>query len=183
MVVGRHPERRGVYPGSFDPPTVAHVAISVAAIEHHGLANLTWMVSTTALGKETANHPPMAERLEVLAAGAADVPGLEVAVTDAQLLADIAEDFDLVVMGADKWHQIHEERWYDDERHRRATLTRLPTAAIVARAGSAGIPDELRLPLDDRFADVSSTRARAGEVDLMAPAARAHALRTGRWLA
>ncbi len=174
--------RRGVYPGSFDPPTVAHVAISVAALDHHRLTSLTWMVSRTALGKEAANHPPMAERLEVLAAVAADVPGLEVSVTDAQLLADIAEGYDVVVMGADKWHQIHELRWYDDEPHRDATLARLPTATIVARAGSAGIPERLRLPVDDRFAEVSSTRARGGEVDLMAPAARAHALRTGRWL-
>ena len=44
--------RRGVYPGSFDPPTIAHVAIAEAALLQAGLDRLDFAISRIALGKE-----------------------------------------------------------------------------------------------------------------------------------
>ena len=40
---------RGCYPGSFDPLTVAHVAIAAAAVEQCGLESLDFVVSEVAL--------------------------------------------------------------------------------------------------------------------------------------
>ena len=36
-------------------------------------------------------------------------------VTDAQLIVDIARDYDVVVMGADKWAQVRDAAWYGDD--------------------------------------------------------------------
>ena len=98
--------RRGVYPGSFNPPTVAHLAIADAARHQHRLDEVVWVVSEAALAKENVDRPVLRHRLEVLEAVAETIPWLRIEVTTAQLLADIAVGFDLVVMGADKWQQI-----------------------------------------------------------------------------
>ncbi len=177
-------ERRvGVYPGSFNPPTVAHLAIAEAARSAHDLDRLVLSISRSALAKEHVEHPPFDDRVAVLEASVAHLEWLEVAVTDDQLLADIADGYDVLVVGADKWRQIQDPVWYDDDPVARdAALARLPTIAVVPREG-IDVPPELVLHVPGGAADgVSSTRARAGELDLMTPAARAHARRTGAWL-
>ncbi|MDQ1449821.1 MAG: hypothetical protein QOC79_2792, partial [Actinomycetota bacterium] len=47
-------ERRGVYPGSFDPPTIAHAAIAAAAVHAAQLDRLDLAISEIALGKDAA---------------------------------------------------------------------------------------------------------------------------------
>ncbi len=47
----------GVYPGSFDPPTVAHLAIAEAARDQAGLDRVVLAVSRAALGKEQRRQP------------------------------------------------------------------------------------------------------------------------------
>ena len=42
----------GVYPGSFNPPTTAHLAIAEAARTHHRLDRVVLSVSRSALAKE-----------------------------------------------------------------------------------------------------------------------------------
>ena len=95
--------RLGVYPGSFNPPTVAHLEIALIAREHHGLHRVDFAVSTVTLGKESVMRPPFEERLAVIESSIADVDGLGLIVTEHQLIADIAGGYDVVVMGADKW--------------------------------------------------------------------------------
>jgi hypothetical protein len=167
--------RLAVYPGSFDPPTVAHLAIVAAARAHVDEVRL--VLSEVALGKEDlAGRTPVADRLAVLRAD-----GLSAAATDARLVVDIVTEAgaDAVVMGADKWAQVIDPVWYGSAAARDAALARLPTVLLAERAG-ADVGDlpvtVVVLDVDPAHADVSATRARAGEVDLMAPAARASGL-------
>src|SRR5262245_54034142 len=54
-------ERIGVFPGSFDPLTTAHLAIADAAIEVCGLDRLDLTISHAALAKEPGGHAPIEE--------------------------------------------------------------------------------------------------------------------------
>ena len=83
-------ERRGVYPGSFDPPTIAHVAIAEAAVRAAALDRLDLAISRAALGKDPATQRPLAARLVAVERLTESRPWLRVVVTDAQLIADIA---------------------------------------------------------------------------------------------
>jgi phosphopantetheine adenylyltransferase len=163
-----------VYPGSFDPPTVAHLGIVVAARVH--AAEVRLVLSEVALGKESGARTPIADRLAVLRAD-----GLSAVATATRLVVDIVTEAgaDAVVMGADKWAQVVDPAWYGSVAARDAALARLPTVLLAERSGTElpDLPvDVVVLDVDPAHADVSATRARAGEVDLMAPAARASGL-------
>jgi len=167
--------RTGAQPGSFDPPTLAHLAIAWAARRHHDLDRVVWTVSQRPLGKEVGRTDVEA-RLEVLRAVAADHRWLEVVATDARLVADLAEGHEVVVMGADKWHQLHDPAFYDDEASMTEALARLPTCAVAPRSGLA-VPDEVRLNVPGWVARQSSTEALDGAPWTALSAARA----SGRW--
>lgn len=173
---------RGVFPGSFNPPTVAHLAIAEAARDQHGLDTVDLVVSRRALDKEEVEHPRFEDRIDVIRRSIESHSWLDLVVTEAQLLVDIARGYDLLILGADKWAQIQELRWYATSAARDLALAMLPLTAIVPRHGHAH-PDDRVLDLDEpTLAAVSSTRARAGEIELMAPAARRFALETGAWI-
>ena len=87
-----------MFPGSFNPPTLAHLAI------------------------------------EVLRASCAAIDGLGVVVSRLQLIADLADGYDVVIIGADKWHQIHDVQFYGGSlAHRDSAIARLPAVAIAPR--------------------------------------------------
>src|SRR5205085_2352115 len=116
----------------FNPPTVAHLGIAAAARSRFGLARVDLVVSARALEKEHVERPLLSDRLAVLEALARRVGWLGVRVTEAQLLADIAEGYDVLVMGADKWHQVLDVRFYGNSTTARdAALARLPRLAIA----------------------------------------------------
>jgi hypothetical protein len=172
--------RTGAYPGSFDPPTVAHLAVVDAALEQAGLDRLDLLVSRAALGKEVATAPTLADRISVLEAVAAARTALGVRVTDARLIVDVAAGYDVVVMGADKWAQVLDPTWYGSIEARDAALDRLPEVYVVPRAHER--PAGVRLLEVARdVAEVSSTLARAGQLHLMVPEAAAFDARTGAW--
>ena len=126
--------RLGVYPGSFDPPTRAHIEIALAAAASHRLDRVDLALSISPLGKERVSVPSHEDRLAVLRASVADIEGLGVVVTEAQLIVDIAEGYHLVVMGADKWSQVNDPAWYEgDAVARDNALARLPTVALAPR--------------------------------------------------
>ena len=181
-----------VYPGSFDPPTVAHVAIARAALAH--VEEVRLVLSEVALGKadRPADRVGVEVRRAVLEDLAAEVPGLDVAVTATALVADISAEAgaDAVVVGADKWAQILDPSWYGGSLAARdAALRRLPKVLLASRpphTESAPPPappptalglEVVTLDLDPAHGSVSSTRARAGEHALMAEVAR----RSGHW--
>jgi nicotinic acid mononucleotide adenylyltransferase len=159
----------GVYPGSFDPLTVAHLAVAEAAVTHLGLERVDLAISVEALGKAHLDGDTVARRVEAIERVGARRPWLGVVLVEAQLIADIAQGYDVVVMGADKWAQVIDPRWYgDDPAARDAALARLPRVAVAPRAG-AYVPEELLLPVPEHLADVSASAVRAGRLDWAAP--------------
>ncbi|WP_428118601.1 hypothetical protein [Candidatus Poriferisodalis sp.] len=173
--------RRGVFPGSFNPPTNAHLAISEAVRTQHALDVLVWSVSRVALAKEEVLRPRLVDRVRVLTWIAERFDWLEVSVTDVQLLSEISAGFDVIVMGADKWHQIHDSVFYGNDSARRdASIASLPSVAIAARPPHE-CPAHLVLNLPDWVGAVSSTQARTTDPDLMVPEAARFDAETGAW--
>ena len=156
----------GAFPGSFDPLTTAHLAIADAAIEAFGLDHLDLVLSRIALAKEHHGYAPIDERVAAIERAAATRPVLRARVTERRLLADIAEGYDVCVVGADKWHQLHDLAFYDGSPEQRdAALARLPPLAVAARLGVATPPagaGVVLLEVDPTFHEVSSTAVRAG---------------------
>lgn len=180
--------RRAVYPGSFNPPTVAHLAIAQFVVAHCNVESVTFAVSQVALAKESVERPAFDDRIDVLRRSVEPHADLRVAVTTDQLLADIADGFDLVVMGADKWHQIQDPVFYNnDPAARDAALARLPEVALLPRPPFEIPPGVSALALDptvaEQLAGVSSTLARNGEFELMTAEAQAFDKQTGAWTA
>ena len=158
---------RGVYPGSFDPLTVAHLAIADAAARLVPLDTLDLAISRVALGKEHGAHSSIGARIEAIARAARTRPWLAATATDARLIADIARGYDVVVMGADKWAQVRDPAWYgSDTAARDAALAALPRVLVAPRPGfEVSGADVLAIP--DGLGAVSSSRARAGEHHLV----------------
>ncbi len=168
--------RLGVYPGSFDPVTIAHLHVAEIAVETCGLDRLELNISVATLGKDDHVLTPVAERLGHLHALVADRPWLGARSTTASLLADVAEGFDVLVVGADKWHQLLDVAWYGSVAARNAALARLPVVAVAPRAGwtlpgddAAAAPpagvEVVVLPTDPVHHHVSATAVREGRHD------------------
>lgn len=176
-----HRPKVGVYPGSFNPFTVAHLAIAEAAVEDCGLDRLHLAISRTPLVKGKVEKPTFAHRIAALVDVIAHHDWLDLTITSKQLLADIATGYDVLVMGADKWHQIHDPSFYnDDPAQRDAALARLPRVAVAPRP-PLEVPPEVAIDVAKHLGEVSSTGARNGNTTWMHPASRAFAERTGAW--
>lgn len=173
--------RVGVQPGSFNPPTIAHLALGEAARAQHRLDRVVWSVSRVALAKEAVQHPRFDDRIDVLHAVESATPWLEIVVTDAQLLVDVSRGFDLLILGADKWAQIQQPEWYGGVAERDAAIAQLPPVAVAPRPPHP-LPPQLALHVDPAHESVSSTNARQGAIEQMLPEARAFAERTGAWI-
>jgi nicotinamide-nucleotide adenylyltransferase len=170
----------GVYPGSFDPPTVAHLAIAQAALDQAGLDRVVLALSQVALGKPEPRGARLGDRLAVLEAIGARLGWLAVVVTDRQLIADVSAGYDAVIVGADKWAQIVDPVWYESADARDAAVARLPRVLVAPRPpfSPQGI-EVLRVP--PAHLEISSTAARAGRREWMAPEAVAFDDETGAW--
>lgn len=159
------PATTGCYPGTFDPPTVAHLAVAEAAVEQCGLDRLDVVISHDAIGKP-APSLSVAERVERLGRLFADEPRVSVRTTERRLLVDIARDYDVLVLGADKWLQVLDAAFYSDPRARDEAVASLPLVACAPRAGF-DMPDPVAgrlvaLHVDEEFHPVSSSSVRAG---------------------
>lgn len=166
--------RTGVYPGSFDPPTVAHLAVAEAALAAGRLDRIVWVVSQQALGKEGRHTATADERVLALTALAGERPWLSARVTSERLLADISEGYDTLVVGADKWAQVIDPAWYGGSPEARdAALARLPGVLVAPRPPHplppVGGPVVAVLELHPVHAEVSSTAVRGGRTEWLAP--------------
>jgi len=161
--------RRGAYPGTFDPPTVAHLAIAEAARRQCRLDRVDLVLSRDPLGKPGAAGS-LGRRLDLLRAVAASRSWLAVTVTEERHLVDIAAGYDVLVLGADKWAQVLDEVFYDSAGHRDRAVRSLPHLAVAPR-GPLPLPDGCTV-LEVDLPHVSSTAVRAGRHDLALPEAR-----------
>ena len=173
----------GCYPGSFNPPTVAHLAIASAARSACALDRVDLVVSRVALAKESVDRPRFEDRVRVLEDVVSTRPWLGLVVSEAQLLVDLAAGYDVLVLGADKWAQVLDPVFYGGSGALRdAAVSALPRLAV---AGRHGLPlpssaTELSLPAD--VAGASSTGVReAGRLEWMAEEAAAFDRATGAW--
>lgn len=175
--------RFGVYPGSFNPPTIGHLAIAQAAAQQRGLDRVDLAVSRVALGKEPAVVPSFEDRIAVLEESVADIDGVEVVVTDQQLLVDIAQGYHVVVMGADKWAQVQDPAFYGNsvEARDRAVESLLELELAVAPRPPFAVPSGAELAIAPEMVEVSSSGARHGRLEWMTAAARAFDDATGAW--
>jgi len=166
--------RTAVQPGSFDPPTLAHLVIAWAVMRHHDLGQVFWTVSRHPLGKEIG-RTSVDERLEVLNEVAADHRWLEVETSEVRLVADMAQGHDVVVMGADKWDQLHDPTFYDNESAMADALASLPTCAVAPRL-DLEVPEEVCLEIPTWASRLSSTDALCGNPWMALSAARSSGL-------
>jgi nicotinic acid mononucleotide adenylyltransferase len=171
----------GAYPGSFNPPTVAHLAIAEAAWRQCGLERVDLVVSRSPLGKGADDLARLEDRMAVLEAMAARRPWLGVRATDARLLADVADGYDVLIVGGDKWAQLIDPVWYGgSEAARDEALARIRRIVVAPRRAHDLTGREV-LELGDVHLDVSATEARAGRTDWMAPEAAEFDELTGAW--
>jgi nicotinic acid mononucleotide adenylyltransferase len=173
--------RVGCYPGTFDPLTIAHLAIAQAAAEQCGLDRIDFVLSQIALGKEDrADHLDARVAAANAALNSSDTgPSRHVITTQHQLLADIAAGYDVLILGGDKWEQIQQLHWYGDSAEERdATMARLPKIAVAPRSPHPTPlhrpPNLVVLTLPDGldWSAISSTAVRAGAHHWMATRTR-----------
>ena len=181
MVAGR----TAAYPGTFDPPTVAHLAVAEAAWRQGDLVRVDLVVSRNPLGK-APGVPSFEDRLTVLSEVAASRTWLGVRVTDRRLIAEVAAGYDAVIMGLDKWHQVVDPAWYGGSvAARDAAVAALPEVLLALRAGSPPPPSRpasMRvLEVHEDHLPVSSSLVRAGRSEWMVPEAARFDARTGAW--
>ena len=161
----------GVYPGTFDPLTIAHLTIAETAVEHLQLDRVDLALSRLALGKEHLAEDTLQRRVAAIERAATTRPWLGVVVVDSRLIADIAGGYDAVVMGADKWEQVRDPDWYGgSEAARDVAVARLPRIGVAPRR-NVDVPVELLLPVPTHIAEVSASAVRSGRHDWAAPEA------------
>ena len=156
---------RGVFPGSFDPLTVAHLAMADGAYADAGLDELVLVLSVQPLAKDHQRQAPVAERLAAIQRAGTSRPWLRGATSEHRLIADLAAGFDVVVMGADKWHQLHDVGFYESQQHQAEALAALPKVIVFHRHGEPEIKRReglVVLELPRELARVSSTAVRRG---------------------
>jgi hypothetical protein len=161
--------RIGVFPGTFDPPTVAHLAVAEAARHQARLDRVELVVSEVGLGKDHSAVRPVAARAATLSEAASTRPWLSVRVTATQLIADIAAGYEALIVGADKWAQVNDPVWYGSVEARDAALERLPEVLVAPRPPFP-LPDNVTvLQLDETYQQMSSTAVRAGRREWQVP--------------
>src|SRR6478609_4845807 len=83
------PTRLGVFPGSFNPVTVAHLALAHAALRH---VDEVVFVLPRVFPHKDYRGASFADRVELLLAATADTPAFSVATADGGLFLEIARE-------------------------------------------------------------------------------------------
>lgn len=205
MVDGPEPVRGGrvgVLPGSFNPPTVAHLELARAARRRFDLDTVAFSLSSVIVDKERVEGLCREDRLLLLALLTADDPWAAVVVVNRGLYSEQAPGFrtcfgvdaDLrFIVGMDKVLQIFDPRYYEDRDAALDTLfahVRLIAAnredwgdealrALLDRPENAPYRDRVQpLTLSPHLRDQSSSAVRRGVEggepagDAVAPAVR-----------
>jgi nicotinate-nucleotide adenylyltransferase len=83
------PSRLGVFPGSFNPITVAHLALARAALQH---VDEVVFVLPRVFPHKNYRGATFDERLELMRIGTDDAPAFSIAVSDGGLFLEIARE-------------------------------------------------------------------------------------------
>lgn len=139
------PDLVGVVPGSFDPPTAAHLALA-EALHRAGAGWVVLAYAVRTLPKERRAPPPLLppeRRLLALAACCEPRPYLAPAVCSHGLYADQAQAAAtafpgaavLLGMGSEKLRQVLDPGWYEDPDAAMERLFRVAEVAYAPRPG------------------------------------------------
>lgn len=148
--------RVGVLPGSFNPPTVAHLELARAARRRFALDTVAFSLSSVIVDKERVEGLCREDRLVLLSLLTADDPWTAAVVINRGLYSEQApafracfgDDADLwFVVGMDKVLQIFDPRYYED---RDAALDMLFAHARLIAANREDWGDEALRALLDR---------------------------------
>ncbi|HEV8634635.1 MAG TPA: hypothetical protein VG370_10420 [Chloroflexota bacterium] len=190
--------RIGLLPGSFNPPTDAHVALARAG-RAAGLACVYYLLSKHTVDKERVTGIPLADRLGLLTRIAAE-SGDGVAFANRGLYVELAAAMRralprarlVFLVGHDKIVQIFDRRYYAEGDAALEELFSLATVLVAPRADAdrddlaalLAAPENRRfapqvgpLALAERHRDASSTLVRRGESDDVPPTVAAYLTR------
>ena len=115
--------RIGVLAGSFNPPTLAHLALAASAQATAALDAVLWVISRVTVDKEQVTRAPLPARLAMLSALVAARPHDALAIVNRGLYAEQAIAFHAAlphmcklcfIVGFDKIVQIVDPRYYTD---------------------------------------------------------------------
>ncbi len=115
--------RVGILPGSFNPPTIAHLELARAARRRFDLAHVVFSLSSAIVDKERLEGLCREDRLLLMWLLAGDHPWVAVAVINRGLYSEQAPAFRAsfggaaglwFIVGMDKVLQIFDPRYYDD---------------------------------------------------------------------
>ena len=140
-------KRVGIFSGSFNPPTIAHLELARRAKESFNLDRVFFALSLVTIDKERIEGLMLEDRLLLLELLAAELDWAAVGVVNRGLYFEQAGAFRSLlsksarisfVAGMDKLIQIFDARYYED---REAALRTLLTEAqlLVAMRGDLGI--------------------------------------------
>ena len=179
------PTRLGVFPGTFNPVTNAHLALAEAAIQ---VLDHVVLVLPMQFPHKAVSGASLDERLDMLGQVVENNPRLSIATTEGGLYWDIAREFRaalgaglevVFVCGRDAAERI--VTWDYGSPGAAAAMRREFRLLVAARGGPYHPPPEWQssievLPLDPCFEEVSASeirrRAAAGEPwEHLAPAA------------
>lgn len=174
----------GLFAGSFNPLTHAHVALAEAARQAGGLDVIAWTLAVVTVDKERVERATLPDRLAQLAAYCDDRVGDALVVVNRGLYVEQARALHAlmrpdarlaIVVGYDKVVQIFDPRYYDDRDVALGELFAEADVLVAPRAGQG--PEELQrllarpentryaasvrpVPLAPQYAAESSTQVR-----------------------
>jgi nicotinic acid mononucleotide adenylyltransferase len=141
----RSATRVALFPGSFNPLTNAHIALTAAARTALSLDLVIWSLAVSTIDKERVARASIADRLAQLRSFASFAAVDAVALINRGLYVDqvravrshLAADATLTVLvGIDKVVQLFDPRYYDDRDGALAELFALANLAVAPREGA-----------------------------------------------
>ncbi len=162
------PSRLGILPGSFNPVTIAHLALARAAL---AVVNEVVFVLPRAFPHKLYVGATFEQRITMLKAAIAGEPAFSIAASDGGLFAEIAEECRTAygntrltfLCGRDAAERI--VHWDYGTPDALSGMLRRFDLLVAARRGAYEVPEEWRtsierLELPDAFDHVSSTEVR-----------------------
>lgn len=164
------PSRLGILPGTFNPLTIAHLALARAAMDR--VDEIVWVLPRILPHKEYTGAN-FAQRLDLLRAGVGGDPRYSIAVSDGGLFVEIAEECRAAygehvrlsfLCGRDAAERI--AGWDYGRPGEFARMLQQFDLLVAARLGEYQPPSEWQaaihqLPLAGQFEHVSATAVRA----------------------